>query len=95
MNDIVDFMPEWKKLNIEFKRNRARGKTKGTIVNKYHCNMTRIELQETYNLIYSNWGFNYLNDHEIYQFLQKAKGCLATWRGKPGMIITKETIGEK
>lgn len=57
--------------------------------------MSELVLEGNYNLIYANWGFNYLNDDEVYSFLYKLRGNLCTWKGSPGMIITKETIGDK
>jgi hypothetical protein len=57
--------------------------------------MSRVPFSKNYNVIYINWGFNYLNDTEVYKLLDRAKHSLTTWNKKPGMIITKETIADE
>jgi hypothetical protein len=57
--------------------------------------MSRVDFNKTYNVIYINWGFNYLNDPEVYTLLERAKHSLTTWNKRPGIIITKETIAEE
>ena len=42
--------------------------------------MSRFDFRKNYNLIYMNWGLNYLNDDEIKVMLRKAKNSLAVWR---------------
>jgi hypothetical protein len=57
--------------------------------------MSRCDFSKKYNVIYTNWGFNYLNDPEVLALLSKAKHSLATWNKKPGVIIAKENIVEE
>ena len=54
--------------------------------------MSRVDFSRNYNVIYMNWGFNYLNDSEVYKLLYRAKHSLTVYKNKPGVIITKETI---
>ena len=58
--------------------------------------MSRVDFTvKKYNVIYSNWGFNYLNDPDVLVLLTRAKHSLSTWKGKPGVIIAKENIIEE
>ena len=54
--------------------------------------MSKVPFNKKYNVVYMSWGFNYLNDTEVYQLLEKASYSLTTFNHDPGMIICKETI---
>ena len=54
--------------------------------------MMDINFDKPYNLIYANWGLNYLNDDEVLLLLQRARYSLLSFNKKPGTIIVKETI---
>ena len=56
--------------------------------------MSRVPFLRKYNVVYINWGFNYLNDTEVYTLLEKASHSLTTFGKDPGMIITKETTSK-
>ena len=94
LNDIADLSESWKKLNTSLKRS-GKGKPRGKIDCTYPCNMTEVNFDNQYNLIYGNWALGYLNDEDAYHFLKKAKPALHIWNNKPGIIIIKETIGEQ
>ena len=57
--------------------------------------MTDIAFDCQYNVIYGDWMLGYQNDSDVYKFLEKAKFSLNPFNNKSGMIIMKETIGDK
>ena len=57
--------------------------------------MIDLKFDKQYNLIYSNWGLNYIYDQEAILLLQRARNSLLFSNNKkPGTIILKETISD-
>ena len=79
LNDIVNFGRQWSGLKNRLQQMKQRGQRKGTIGEVYKCCMSRVDFANKYNLIYMNWGLNYLNDAEALTLLNRAKCSLATW----------------
>ena len=96
LNDIVNFRPQWSHLQKQLQTQKKRHRSKGLIDEVFNCCMSKVDYSvKKYNVIYSNWGFNYLNDPDVLTLLSQAKYTLATWDKKPGVIIAKENIVEE
>lgn len=69
---------------------------KGNLGERYVCNMTDLKFDKKYNLIYSNWGLNYLDDKDVLALLERARDSLLSVSAnkKPGTFIVKETVAD-
>ena len=64
MNDITNLERVWSNLEPEFTDGKlGRRKRKGILGERYsNCNMIDLPFDKPLNLVYSNWGLNYLMD---------------------------------
>ena len=72
----------------------GKRRTKGQLGERYICDMMDLKFDKFYDVIYSNWGLNYLNDLEVLLLLERARGSLLSACKKPGTIIVKETMSD-
>ena len=96
VNDIANLDRVWANLEPEFTDGKLkRRKRCGKLGEKYaNMNMIDIPFDQTYNAIIVWWGFEYLyNDHDLLNFLEKAKQSLVCFNKKAqGTIIFKVTL---
>ena len=84
---MVDLNKYWSSYQ---KRIIDKGKT-GRIRNRYVCKAQDIPLTGIYDAVVSSWGYGYMNDRDVIEFLIKFRPFLLRKDGTYGVVITKET----